>query len=160
MKKSITARAAPLAIVGTLVWLSGCVTASLKPEVPLLGSSLQQRSTKPDEAVLLVYNNSSKLMYLFDKNGSLSVRLDGKAVAQLDIGRYVLLQIPKGKHRLTLSHVDVFEFKSEHEFESSADPTIIEIAAMPVSNSLRVHATMPTGNDLPMPFSAYVPPAP
>lgn len=143
-----------------LTWLSGCVSAPLKPAVPLLGPSLQQRSTKADEAVLLAYNNSSKLMYLFDKNGSLSVRLGGKAVAQLDIGRYVQLQIPKGKHRLTLSHVDVFEFESEHEFEANADPTIVEIAAMPVSNSMRVHATMPSGNDLPMPFSAYVPLAP
>ena len=133
MKKSLTAWYTPLAILGMLTLLSGCVSGPLKPEVPLLGPSLHQRSTKADEAVLLVYNNSSKLMYLFDKNGSLSVRLDSKAEAQLDIGRYVQLQIPKGKHRLTLSHVDVFEFKSELEFEANADPTIVEIAAMPFS---------------------------
>ena len=37
------------------------------------------------------------------------------------------------------------------------DSEVAEMAATPVSNSIRTHKTMPTGNDLPLPFTHYVP---
>jgi hypothetical protein len=149
-----------LLIITPLVFLNGCMVAPIQSELPLLSGDVAQRSTKPDEVVLLLFNNSSKLMFGIDNTGRINSRLNGKALGGPNIGEYLIVQIPKGKHRLQLSHLDVFEFRSVHEIVANDDPLIVEMAATPLSNSIRVHKTLPTGNDLPQPFTPYAPHAP
>jgi hypothetical protein len=149
-----------LLLLAPLLQLTGCMVAPIQSELPLLGANIGQRSTKPDEVVLLLFNNSSKLMFGIDNTGRINARLNGKALGGPNIGEYMIVQIPKGKHRLQLSHLDVFEFKSEHEIEANDDPLIVEMAASPLSNSIHVHKTLPTGNELPQPFTHYAPSAP
>jgi hypothetical protein len=133
----------------------GCMVAPIQSELPLLGTNLEQRSTQTGEVVMILFNNSSKLMYGLDSTGRINVRLNGKAVGGPNIGEYVILQIPKGKHRLLLSHLDLIEFKSEYDIEAADDPLIVEMAATPISNSIQVHKKLPDANYLPQPFTPY-----
>ncbi len=137
--------------------LSGCMMAPIRTEVPLLAGDLSLRSTNPDEVRLLLFNNSSKLMFGLDNTGRINIRLNGKGVGGPDIGEYLLLQIPKGKHQLELVHLDMVEFRSLHEIDAQDGPLIVEVRATPLSNEIQIHRTLPTGNHLPSPFTPYVP---
>ena len=53
------------------------------------------------------------------------------------------------------SHLDLIEFKSEHDIEAADDPLIVEMAATPISNSIQVHKKLPDANYLPQPFTPY-----
>lgn len=144
-----------LFVLAILPCFGGCMVAPIQSELPLLGANLAQRSTQSGEVVMILFNNSSKLMYGLDSTGRINVRLNGKAVGGPNIGEYVMLQIPKGRHRLQLSHLDLIEFKSEHDIEAADDPLIVEMAATPISNSIQVHKKLPDANYLPQPFTPY-----
>lgn len=141
--------------VALLPCFSGCMVAPIQSELPLLAVDLEQRSTQSGEVVMILFNNSSKLMYGLDSTGRINVRLNGKAVGGPNIGEYVMLQIPKSKHRLLLSHLDLIEFKSEHDIEAADDQLIVEMAATPISNSIQIHKKLPDANYLPQPFTPY-----
>lgn len=149
---------AHLAFVLALSFLAGCTMAPIKSEWPLMGSNLSLKSTDPSQAKMLIFNNSSKLMFGSDNTGLINIKLNGKGAGSLDIGEYIQLQVLRGKHKLELVHRDLFDFggfKSEHEIEITGDSIIIEIAATPVSNKIQIHKEIPP--DVPKFFFPYSP---
>lgn len=140
-------------IIGLSLALSACMMAPIKPELPHLNEDLSSRSPAPGEARLVFFNNSSKLMFGPDNSGRVNIWLNGKAIGGPNIGEYVQVQVPKGKHQLTLLHLDMFEFRSTHELEAADDLLFVEVRATVVSNEYQVHKSLPTGNYLPQPFT-------
>jgi hypothetical protein len=139
-------------ILGLSLIFSGCALTPVNPEFVSLGGSLSAKAANPSESKVLIFNNSSKLMFGFDGTGKMNVSMNGKGVASLNIGEYVQIGLPKGKHTMSLVHRDVVEFSSTHEISVENESTYIEIAASVVSNSFKVHPELPTGNALPSPF--------
>jgi hypothetical protein len=133
-----------------LVATSGCMMAPLRPELPLLDDDLSIHSSDPNGVKLVLLNNSNKWMYGLDRTGRVNIWLDGKAVAGPDIGEYVQLQIPKGKHQLELVHLDVTKHRSIHEIDAQTSPLFVELRATPLSNKIRLHDEMPQGEFRPM----------
>jgi hypothetical protein len=124
---------------------SGCLMAPVRPEVPLLGSDLSVGSSRPDQAKLVFVNSSSKLLHGADATGRINVRLDGKAVGGPNVGEYLQVQVPKGKHTLEVWHRDVINFRTEHEINVDQD-LVVELKATPFSNRILVQSTMPAGD--------------
>lgn len=136
--------------------LVSCMMKPIKSEIPHLTGDLADRSTDPNEVKLILYNNSNALLYGPDYSARINVWFDGKALGGPNIGEYIQIQVPKGKHQLELVHLDVMEFRSKHELDAQDDPLIVELRTTPVSNEIRLHKTLPTGNDLPKPLIPYV----
>lgn len=147
-----------LSLIALAAALAGCALPPRLPsEMPLLGPDLAIRSSSASDVKMLVFNSSNKLFFGLDGSGRIDVRLNGKALGSLDIGEYLQVQIPKGKHVLTLSHLDFIDFVSKHDLEATTDPLIVEIWATPISNSIKVHPEMPPASYLPSPLIPYFP---
>jgi len=142
------------AVIVTL--MSGCAMAPVMPEIPHVQSDLNAQSTRPNEVMLVLFNTSSKLLFGLDNTGRLNAWLDGKAIGGPNIGEYVQIQVPKGKHQLTLVHLDMVEFRTTHEIDAQDDPLFLEIRATPVSNKIQVHKSLPAASYLPQPFTRFV----
>jgi hypothetical protein len=101
----------------------------------------------------VLVNNSSKLLHGTDGTGRINVLLDGKAVGGPNIGEYVQIEVPKGKHTLETWHLDVIKFRTEEEINVDQD-LVIQRKATPFSNRIFVQKTMPDGE-----FRPYLAPA-
>jgi hypothetical protein len=141
--------------LSSVALLAGCMMAPIKPEITHLSEDIASRSSVPGEARLVFFNNSSKLMYGPDNTGRVNIWLNGKALGGPNIGEYIQVQLPKGKHQLTLMHLDMFEFRSVHDLEALDDLLFVELRATVVSNEVQVHKSLPTGNYLPQPFLRF-----
>lgn len=148
------------ATILTSMLLAACsVVWPLKPvatEWPLLGPALDSPLPANTQRVL-IFNNSGKLQHGTSNTGRINVWLNGRGVAGLDIGEYVQLALAPGTYTLQLLHHDLVDFKSTHEVIVKAAPVYVEVSATITSNSVTVHASLPQGNALPMPFRAYAP---
>jgi hypothetical protein len=127
-----------------LLILSGCAMAPIQPEVPLMGTDLSATSSHPDEVKLVFINTTSKLSHGADGTSRINVRLNGKAIGGPNIGEYVQVQVPKGKHHLEVWHLDVLKFRTEQEIDVDQD-LFIELKATPFSNRILVQSAMPDG---------------
>src|SRR5438132_12376195 len=76
-------------VVALSMCLTGCLTP-VKNEVPLAGGDLSVYATKTNETKLVIFNDSNSLLYGLDGSGRINVSLDGKGVAQLNIGRFAI----------------------------------------------------------------------
>jgi hypothetical protein len=152
-------RTALLLVAAFFAAVSGCAMAPVQPEVPLLGSDLSVRSSNPNEAKLVFVNTTSKLSHGADGTSRINVRIDGKAVGGPNIGEYVQVQVPKGKHQVEVWHLDVMKFRSEEEINVDQD-LFIEMKATPFSNKILVQSTMPEGEFRPLAIASNTEPAP
>jgi hypothetical protein len=141
--------------------LASCSTISpLAPvpaEVPLIAGELKEPIATAGQSFVVIFNNGSKLLHGIDNTARINVRINGKGVGGLDIGQYVQLSLPNGTHRVELAHRDVVLFKSAHELVLTGAPAYVEIAATILSNDMKVHDRLPTGNYLPQPWVPYLP---
>lgn len=130
--------------------LAGCATPTVNREVPLLGPDLSAVAKTPGNSKVLIYNHSSRLTHLL--TGKVQVRLNGRGVAALEIGEYLQIEVPRGKHALQLSHWDLVSFNSMHELEVDQPSVIVEVQATAVSNFMRTHPSLPPSTQLPDDF--------
>lgn len=111
---------------------SSCVS-TVEPEFHLPKQTIDDTINANGMSKVILYNNS-----WFMNAERVSIEIDGKSAGQLVKGEYVILDIPKGKHRFHLEHRDVVIFKSDHTVSLIGDNTYIEIKATIVSNSLKI----------------------
>ncbi len=116
----------------------------------MLRPELTTEPSKPENSKVLIYNNSNRLAFLL--TGKMHVRLNGRGVAALEIGEYVQIEVPQGKHELMLSHWDMIVFNSTHELNVDGSSIFVEVQATPVSNYMRVHPKLPPKSELPTGF--------
>ena len=127
----------PGALVAALAFIAGCSLPPVKNEMPLVGS-FTARAADSNDTKVVIFNESSMVLHGIDNTGRLNVTLDGKGVAQLNIGEYVQVIVPRGKHHVNLEHRDVFMFRSDHEVEFTTAETFLKVRATPVSNEAKV----------------------
>ena len=131
-------------VVVLSLFLAGCLTP-LKNEIPLAGGDLSARATKTNETKLVFFNDSDFLMFGIDSTGRINVTLDGKGVAQLNIGRYAQVITSKGRHTIDLVHRDIFHFRSHHVIELNDPDSFLKIYATPVGNAVKLLPVLPPG---------------
>jgi hypothetical protein len=122
--------------------LTGCLTP-VKNEIPLAGSDLSVKATSTNDTKLVIFNVSNYLLYGLDGTGRINVKLNGQGVAQLKVGYYAQLIVPKGSYRVDLLHVDRDYYSSQHQIELSEPESFLEIRAISFSNEARLVSTLP-----------------
>jgi hypothetical protein len=124
------------------LFLTGCLTP-VKNEVPLAGGDLFLRTTNTNETKLVIFNDSDVLLFGIDGSGRINVKLDGKGVAQLNIGRYAQVITSKGQHQVELLHLDVVHFRSHHSIALSAPESFLRIYATSLGNKIELVPELP-----------------
>jgi hypothetical protein len=138
MKRSIQ-----LAILSVLPLLFvGCLTP-VRNEIPLVRGGWSAMAGNTNETRLVIFNNSNYLLYGLDGSGRINVRLNGRGVAQIKVGYYAQVMMPKGACRVNLVHRDREDYATEHEVELTGPETFLEIGAISFSNRAKIVSTLP-----------------
>ena len=144
-----SSRCPPLKPRSLLNWfgilcIAGCSNlTSIKNEIPLASSELTLTTSTPSETKVLLFNSSDVRTFKIDGSGRMNISANGKGIGQLDIGQYLQVILPKGRHRFRLSHRDLQEFESFHELQLQDAESIIEICATATGNRARLRADLP-----------------
>jgi hypothetical protein len=138
MKKSLQL----IALLVLPLLLAGCLTP-VKNEIPLAGGDLSIQATNMNDTKLVIFNDSNFLLYGMDGSGRINVRLNGKGVAQLHIGQYVQVMVPKGTCQVDLLHRDMADLSSQHQIELRDPESFLEIYSTPFANSARLVPSLP-----------------
>jgi hypothetical protein len=123
--------------------LAGCLTP-VKNEIPLAGSDLSVQATSTNDAKLVIFNDSNYLLYGLDGSGRINVKLNGKGVAQLKVGYYVQVIVPKGSYEVGLLHVDREYYTTQHQIELREPETFLEVRVVAFSNEARLVPALPS----------------
>jgi hypothetical protein len=140
-----------------IAFTTGCTLSPVKNEIPLV-KNFAAKATNPNETKVVIFNESNMLLHGIDKTGRLNVTLDGKGVAQLDLGEYVQIIVPQGKHEVNLEHRDMALFRSKHDVEFPKPETYLKVRATPVSNEALVVPELPAQFDVKFRPAAQVSP--
>jgi hypothetical protein len=124
------------------LFLTGCLSP-VRNEIPLAKGGLNIKPSNTNEAKLVIFNDSSVVGFGIDGTGRINVRLNGKGVTQLNIGRYTQVIVPKGKYQLDLDHLDMVHFTSKHQIELVQPESFLLISATPVSNKAEMLSVPP-----------------
>jgi hypothetical protein len=122
--------------------LTGCLTP-VQNEIPLAGANLSVKATSTNDTKLVIFNDSNFLLYGLDGSGRINVKLNGQGVAQLKVGYYAQVIIPRGNYRVDLLHVDRDYYSSQHQIELSDPESFLEIRVFSFSNEARLVSTLP-----------------
>ena len=122
--------------------LAGCLTP-VRNEIPLAGSDLSVQATSPTETKLVIFNDSNYLLYGLDGSGRINVRLNGRGVAQIKVGHYAQVIVPKGSYRVDLLHVDREYYASQHQIELNEPESFLEVRAISFSNEANLVPALP-----------------
>jgi hypothetical protein len=134
-------RPSALLLVVSLL-LGGCLSP-VKNEIPLAGSDLSVRATHTNDTKLVIFNDSNFLLYGLDGTGRINVKLNGRGVAQLKVGYYAQVLVPKGSYQVDLLHVDREYYASEHQIELTGPESYLEVRAISFSNEARLVPALP-----------------
>jgi hypothetical protein len=123
--------------------LTGCLSP-VRNEIPLVKGGLNIKPSNTNDAKLVIFSDSSVVGFGIDGTGRINVRLNGKGVTQLNIGRYTQVIVPKGKYQLDLDHQDMLiHFTSHHQLELVQPESFLLISATPVSNKAEMLSILP-----------------
>ncbi|HKJ79553.1 MAG TPA: hypothetical protein VKA10_08455 [Prolixibacteraceae bacterium] len=101
----------------------------------------RNQSTETNHCKLLVFNDSNDVFFAL--TGKQRVAIDNKNAGKLKRNEYMIINLQKGKHELSLEHWDLFVFKSKHEINLMNDTNYISIKASPTSNSIEILNSLP-----------------
>jgi hypothetical protein len=122
--------------------LTGCLSP-VKNEIPLAGSDLSVKATGTNDTKLVIFNDSNFLLYGLDGSGRINVKLNGQGVAQLKVGYYAQVIVPRGSYQVELLHVDRDYYSSQHQIDLSEPESFLEVRAISFSNEVRLVSTLP-----------------
>ena len=134
------------ALLSFSLFLTGCLTP-VKNEIPLASGSVLEKAANTNDTKLVIFNDSDFLAFGLDGSGRINVKLNGKGVAQIDIGRYAQVIVPKGKYQVDLVHLDMAHFSSRHQIELTDPESFLEIFATPTSNKAFLISKLPPNFD-------------
>ena len=136
-----------IVLLAAIASMTGCSLSPVKNEIPLV-KGLAAKATNPNETKVVIFNESSMVLHGIDNTGRLNVSMDGKGVGQINIGEYVQVIVPQGKHEVSLEHRDMFMFRSKHDVEFTRPETFLKVRATPVSNEAKVVPELPEQFDV------------
>jgi hypothetical protein len=123
-----------LIFMSVSVLICGCAALPIKQEIPLPPQVIGQPPSKEGMVRLVIFNNSDFLLYGLDTSGRINVSIDGKGVGQLNIGRYVVVEISEGEHAIDLVRRDIADFHSSHLVDIKEPESYLKIYSKITSN--------------------------
>ncbi len=77
--------------------------------------------------------------------GRIGVRVDGRGVASLPPGRYVVLDVAPGRHHLELSHSDTLTFSDEYTLQVDSSRLFVRLYRGSLTAGYEAEMEMPPG---------------
>lgn len=109
-------------------------------------SDVSTSNAKVDElgnGNILIYNAAKGLYKNKLNTGRISIWINEKLLGHVDPQQYIIVTLEKGKHRVKLLHVDVFNIDSEHDIEITDKTKIVQVKPTAFSNRLQVTNILP-----------------
>jgi hypothetical protein len=129
-------------IVGSIalavLLINGCAIAPPQQEIALPDQSIAAPVDEMSRSKVVIFNASNPVLFGIDGSGVINIHIDGKGVGQLAIGKYVVVQLDKGVHKLELAHRDVGIMASSHEIHLTDSIQYLKIYAKVSSNGAEV----------------------
>jgi predicted small lipoprotein YifL len=125
-------------LLTSLATLEGCGAARPMRQIDLPAQALGAPTSDASQHRVVFFNNSNFLKYGMDGSGKINIYLNEKALGQLKIGQYVVVEMPPGEHRVDLLHKDIGNFSSIHTLQVKHNEQYVKIYAKLTSNGLEV----------------------
>lgn len=129
------------------VLIGGCGVAPIRQEFNLPEQRVDAPLENTSQIKLVIYNDSNKLMYSIDGSGKINISIDNKGAGQLRIGRFIVLALERGNHKIQLHHRDVFNFKSNHLININNPVNYLKIYSKISSNGAEIVDQKPDNFD-------------
>jgi hypothetical protein len=129
-----------LSIVAFAVFLQAC--ASVRPEYPLPSQALDAPAA--DEKTKVIFYNGNGFNPLFlDGSWRIGIKLDGVGVENLHLHKYVQVFLKPGPYKLELSHIDLFTFRDEYDFDVTSKTMFVEVYNTLIGNDYETQKVKP-----------------
>ena len=122
--------------------LVGC--ASVVNEYPLPAQELSAHPHEDKTKVIFYNGNGFNPLYL-DGSWRVGIKVDGVGVENLHIDKYVQIFLKPGSYRLELSHIDLFTFRDEYDFDVGSETMYVKVYNTPLSTKYQVQDKVPAG---------------
>lgn len=132
-----------LAILFILLTFAGGCRSKIESEVQLFQGDLSAESVDPRFSKVIVFNDSSFVLFGMDESKGISVKIDGKPIAKLAPGQYVQALVPKGVCEVKLVHWDLRRFSSQQRIELLAQKSFLRVRATSEANEAEVVSELP-----------------
>lgn len=126
-----------LAILALLT--AGCATVHPTAKLPTQNLEAQPADGKTQ---VVFFNNTNPILF-GDGSWRIGIRINGEGIENLHLWKYVQLFLAPGKYKLGLSHIDVFRFNDEYDFEVGDKPMYVEVFNGIISTKFEVHQSLP-----------------
>lgn len=117
--------------------------APVPNQYPVVHGAIPAHSIRDDQTFVAFFNNANPVLYGLDNSAKLNIWVNDKSVGQLGLGEHIQVILPNGNHRVTLKHLDLFYFTSQHDLELTGEPTFVEVRPTVVSNHLKAYKNKP-----------------
>jgi hypothetical protein len=137
-------------LLSSVFLLAGCPMPAIVTEYNLPSQHL---ITKPDKGLsrVVFFNTSNVIMFGVDQTGRVTIKINDKGLATLDIGSYVQIFLEKGEYDLYLAHRDIVLFEKKCKLKIDKDEILVEVFAEPVSTNYKLVEQLPA--DFPRRFA-------
>ena len=123
----------------SVLLISGCATVHPTAKLPTQNLGAQATDGKTQ---VVFFNNTNPILF-GDGSWRIGIRINGEGIENLHLWKYVQLFLAPGKYKLGLSHIDVFRFNDEYDFEVGTKPMYVEVFNGIISTKFEVHPTRP-----------------
>lgn len=131
-----------LFVFAVALLLVGC--ASVVNEYPLPTQQLSAQSDDDKTKVIFFNGNGFNPLYL-DGSWRVGIKIDGVGVENLHIDKYVQIFLKPGSYRLELSHIDLFTFRDEYDFDVGSETMYVKVYNTPLATKYQVQNRAPAG---------------
>jgi hypothetical protein len=142
LKKMVILRVLSGLIMIVIFTIVGCATPTVVTEYGLPSQNLE---VKPEAGLskVVFFNNSNFLTHGIDQSGYVTIKINGKGLATLQIHTYVQIFLEKGEYDLYMAHLDVLLFESNHKLRIDKDEVFVEVSASITSNEYKIVDRLP-----------------
>lgn len=120
--------------------IAGCAT--VRNEYSLPTQSLSATSYKSETRVVFYNGNGFNPLFL-DGSWRVGIKIDGKGVDNLHIGKYVQVFLVPGTYNIELSHFDIFTFSDEYTLQVGAEDMYVRVYNALMSTEYEVQYSEP-----------------
>ena len=120
--------------------LVGCATVNYDY---LLPDQNINSPAEPGKTRVIFYNGLNPLF--LDGSWRIGIKIDDVGVQNLHINKYVQVFLDPGEYKLGLSHVDVFTFRDEYDFQVIGEVMYVRVYNGLVSTKFEVQKNQPEG---------------
>lgn len=127
-----------------IFFLLSCAIAPIKNEIHFPEQGINQKNIGEGNSRLIIYN----LAYHFNdsmlaNSSILNVLINQKGLTQLKPMQYVVVDLPKGKHKVEVLRRDLFVLSSSEEIQLSKEVHYLEIIQEPLGNGIYLTHQLP-----------------